>query len=112
MSLTVTDRETVQRETARASTVAALAPDRESDDPAVLAAWYSGWAFAEVYRKVVLAQCREIVRAQYVLRKERITEARLDDLARTHPIYLSYLEKHLRGRILWEEEVKREGGMR
>jgi hypothetical protein len=112
MSLTVNDRETVQRETARASTVAALAPDRESDDPAVLAAFYSGFAYAEHYRKVVLSQCREIVRARYALRNERVTESRLDDLARTHPIYLSYLEKHLQGRILWEEEVKREGGMR
>lgn len=86
--------------------------DRESDDPAVLAAFYSGFAYAEHYRKVVLSQCREIVRAKHELAGKRITEARLDDLARTHPIYLEYLEKHLRGRILWEEEVKREGGMR
>ena len=35
----------------------ALAPDRESDDYAVLAAWYSGFAYAEHYRKVVQAQC-------------------------------------------------------
>lgn len=112
MSLMLEDRETVQRETARASTVAALAPDRESDDPAVLAAWYSGFAYAETYRKVVLAQCREIVRAKYVLRKERVTEARLDDLARTHPVYLDYLRRHLEGRTKWEEEVRRDGGLR
>ena len=111
MSLTVNDRETVQRETARASTVAALAPDRESDDHAVLAAWYSGWAYAETYRKTVLAQCRELVRAKAAAAGKKMTEARVDDLARTHPVYLSYLEKHLRGRVLWEEEVKRQGGM-
>ena len=87
-------------------------PDRESDDHAVLAAWYSGWAFAEVYRKVVLAQCREIVRAKADAAGKKVTEARLDDLARTHPAYLDYLARHLRGRILWEEEVKRDGGMR
>ena len=112
MSLTVTDRETVQRETARASTVAALAPDRESDDPAVLASWYSGFPYAEHYRKVVLAQCRELVRAKFDASGKRISEARIDNLARTHPAYLDYLARHLRGRILWEEEVRRDGGMR
>lgn len=111
-SLVVDDRETVQRETARASTVAALAPDRESDDPAVLYAWYGGFPYWEAYRKVVLAQCREIVRAQYDMNGERVTEKRLDDLARTHPVYLDYLRRHLEGRIMWEEEVKRQGGLR
>ena|SRR5687767_15779867 len=88
----------------------ALAPERESDDYPVLAAWYSGFAFAEHYRKVTLAQCREILRAKY--RGEKITEARLEDLSRTHPIYLDYLSTHLKGRTEWEAAFLAQGGMR
>jgi hypothetical protein len=85
-------------------------PERESDDHAVLAAWYSGFAFWETYRKSVLAQCRELVRADYEMRAEKITEARLDDLGRLHPLYLDYLARHLQGRTLWEREVLACGG--
>ena len=89
----------------------ALAPDRESDDYAVLAAWYSGFAYAEHYRKVVQAQCRELVRGTYATKGEKITEARLDDLARLHPIYLDYLARHLAGRTKWEAEYRAAGGL-
>ena len=89
----------------------ALAPDRESDDYAVLAAWYSGFAYAEHYRKVVQPQCRELVRGTYATKGEKITEARLDDLARLHPIYLDYLARHLAGRTKWEAEYRAAGGL-
>jgi hypothetical protein len=36
----------------------------------------------------------------------------LDDLARVHPSYLEYLERHLRGRTLWEQAFLSSGGMR
>jgi hypothetical protein len=81
----------------------AVVPDRESDAPEVLAAWYSGFSFAEHYRKVVQAQSRELVRAQYAANAEKITEARLDDLARLHPLYLDFLARHLTGRQKWEK---------
>jgi hypothetical protein len=76
-----------------------------------LAALYSGFAYAEHWRKVVLASCTEAIRAGASLQKQRISEARLKDMARVHPAYLSYLERHLRGRMAWEAEVKKEGGI-
>lgn len=82
----------------------AVIPDRESDAPEVLAAWYSGFAFAEHYRKVCLSLARELVRAQFAAKKEKVTESRLDDLSRIHPLYLDYLARHLEGRTKWEHE--------
>jgi hypothetical protein len=98
------------------TSVPPLAPERESDDYPVLAAWYSQFSFCEHYRKVVLAQTRELIRAQYAAKpteaERKVTETRLDDLARTHPLYLDYLAVHLRGRALWEHEFLAQGGMR
>lgn len=88
-----------------------LAPERESDEYAVLVAWYSGFAYAEHYRKVVLAQCREILRAVFSANGEKVTEARLEDMSRTHPLYLDYLARHLRGRTLYEREFLNRGGI-
>ena len=100
-----------------------LAPERETDDYPTLAAWYRGaFSWAEHYRKVVLAQCRELIRAQNALElaAERsptdkppkpLTEARIDDLARTHPLYLQFLETHLRGRADFEAAFLAQGGM-
>lgn len=79
------------------------------DDPAVLAAMFEGYAQNEQWRKVVLATCRELVRASASLQKQRITEARIDDLARTHGSYLQFLEMSLRGRVKWEREVQKGG---
>lgn len=92
--------------------VTPLAPERESDDYPTLASWYSGFSFCEHYRKVMLAQVREIVRAEFAAAEQKITEARLDDLARTHTLYLDYLATHLKGRALWEQEFLSQGGMR
>jgi hypothetical protein len=79
------------------------------DDPALLAALYSGFAYAEHYRKVVLATCKELIRAGASLGNQKITEARLEDLARTHPSYLEFLTTHLHGRVRWEREVQKNG---
>ena len=89
-----------------------LAPERETDDYPTLAAWYRGaFSWAEHYRKVVLAQARELIRAQAAVEGTKITEARIDDLARTHPLYLQFLETHLRGRADFEAAFLAQGGM-
>jgi hypothetical protein len=84
-------------------------PDRETDTPEELAAWFSGYSMFEMYRKVLLANCRELVRARFAVNGEKITEARLDDLGRLEPAYLNYLERGLHGRILWEAEYLKRG---
>jgi hypothetical protein len=76
------------------------------DDPAVLSALYSGFAYAEHWRKIVLASCKEAIRATMALSKQHVTEARLLDLARLHPNYLQFMETHLLGRIKFERNVK------
>lgn len=83
-------------------------PDPD-DDPAVLAALYSGYAMYDVWRKVVLATCRELVRASAAMANQKLTEARLDDMAHTHPAFLRFMEVHLQGRIKWEREVQKGG---
>jgi hypothetical protein len=88
----------------------AVIPERESDAPECLAAWYSGFAFAEHYRKVAQAQARELVRAEYAAKGEKVTESRLDDLGRLHPLYLDYLLTHLQGRVKWEREFLQRHG--
>lgn len=82
------------------------------DDPALLAALYSGFSPMEDWRKVVLATCRELVRASAAVAGRKLSEARIDDLARTHHSYLEFLETSLRGKVLWERNVKESGGMR
>ena len=42
----------------------------------------------------------------------KVTEARIDALARLEPAYLAYLERHLHGRMVWEREFLKQGGMR
>jgi hypothetical protein len=79
------------------------------EDPALLAALYSGFAMYEVWRKIVLAACKEMIRASASLTNQKITESRLDDLSRVHACYLQFLETHLRGRIQWEREVQKNG---
>lgn len=78
-------------------------------DPASLAAWFSGFAWSEHMRKVRLANCRELVRADFAAKNVKISEARLDDLARNHWSYLKYLADHLIARIAWEREKLRMG---
>ena len=86
-------------------------PLQESDDYATLAAWHSGFAYAETYRKVTLAHCAEAVRASCAAAGRRVSEARVQDLARLHPQYLDYLRRTLEGRIKWEREYRKHGGL-
>ena len=79
------------------------------DDPSLLAALYSGFAYAEHYRRIVLSQCQELVRAKYTAMNVKITEARIESLARLHPGYLQFLETHLHGRVRWEREAAKQG---
>ena len=82
-------------------------PEIDLNDPAQLEAWYGSGSvcFYEAYRKVVLASCKEIVRARATLSGKRITEDRAGDLARLHPSYLDYLAKHLDGRKRRERAI-------
>jgi hypothetical protein len=79
-------------------------PELNLGDPAQLEAFYGNFAFFDHYRKSVLAQCRELVRAKFV--GEKITEARLDDLARLHPNYLDFLGEHFVGRHEREKNIR------
>ena len=88
-----------------------LVPDRESDEWGVLAAWYSGDRYSEHYRKVTLAHAKEIIRATAAANSEKVSEARIDDLARLHPMYLDYLARHLDGRTKWERAFRDAGGL-
>lgn len=79
------------------------------DDPAVLSAMYSGYAMYDVWRRIVLATCKELIRASASIAGQRITEARIDDLAHKHESYLQFMEMHLRGRVQYERNVKDSG---
>ena len=63
----------------------------DENDPASLEAWFGNYGHSEAFRKVVLASCREQERARAVVRGEKLSEARLDDLARTSDAYVDYL---------------------
>jgi hypothetical protein len=66
----------------------------------------------EDWRKVVLATCRELIRSGAAMSGKKLSEARIDDLARMHHSYLEFLEMSLRGKVKWERNVKESGGMR
>lgn len=75
------------------------------NDPAEMEAWFGNFGHGEHYRKVVLENCAEMVRADYELREEKITEARITILKRVHPSYLAYLTDSLHGRIARERNA-------
>ena len=81
-------------------------PMWNSDDPADLEAWFGNFGHAEHLRKVVLASAREAERAKALDSTSKITESRLDDLARVNPRYVQYLIDTLNGRRLREENVR------
>lgn len=72
-------------------------PALDLEDPAQLEAWYGNFAFFDHYRKSILSQCYELVRAQ-VPEGQKWTEARIENEARQHPIYLDFLAEHFNGR--------------
>lgn len=80
-------------------------PRCDVNNPGDLAAWYAGFAFDERYRKVVLANATELVRARAALVEASVSEARLKDLARLEPIYLDYLASGLVGRKRYEDDM-------
>lgn len=85
---------------------ASLIPVCDCTDPGSLEAWYGNFGFFDHWRKVVLSNCREIVRAQSVIDSAKLSEARIDDLARTHDNYFEFLTIHLEGRKLREDMAK------
>lgn len=84
-----------------------------TDDTPSQAAWYFGadTLFGH-YRKVLLAGCRESVRATATESAVKLTEARIDDLAHTHAAYLDFLATHLDGRRGWMAHYMAEGGLK
>lgn len=74
-------------------------------DPASLESWFGNWGHAEHLRKVVLATARENERAKAVIRQEKLSEARLDDLARTSDLYVQWLIDTLNARRAREVNV-------
>jgi hypothetical protein len=80
-------------------------PTVNANDPAQLEALFGNFGMWEHYRKSVLADCRESIRAEYTLKQEKVTEARLDDLSRLHPNYLDLLATGLTGRTQREAYV-------
>lgn len=81
-------------------------PQVDLSNPGDLEAFYGPFGYADHWRKVCLANCRELVRAGASLGKQKISEARIDDLARTHPIYLQFLTDHLHGRRTRERGIR------
>ncbi len=73
-------------------------PGIDTTDPASLEAFFGGFGFFDYWRKVVLSNCREIERAEAASSSTKVSESRLDDLAHTHPNYLSFLTEGLEGR--------------
>jgi hypothetical protein len=79
-------------------------PDWSEEDPASLEAWFGNYSFFDHYRKVILSNCMELERAKAA--GEKITETRLDSLARLHPNYLQFLADSLQGRTARERNVR------
>lgn len=78
----------------------------DPNDPASLEAFFGNFGHAEHFRKVVLADCHEALRAKYAEKGESITEKKLENLARTHERYVDWLIYTLHGRILREQNVR------
>ena len=75
----------------------------DTSNPADLESWFGQFGYDQYFRKVVLANCAEIVRATAT---EKLTEARLSDLSHTHPLYVQFLTDCLNGRRLREQNVR------
>ena len=100
--MTYTDTETGEE-------IAGL-PAWDENDPASLEAFFGNFGHAEHLRKIVLASAREAERAKAVEREEKITEARLDDKARTSDVYVSWIVSSLQGRTARERNVLASNG--
>jgi len=80
-------------------------PGYDPSDPASLEAHFGNFGYAEHLRKIVLASCKEVERAKAIATGEKITETRLDDLARISDVYVSFIVSGLTGRTLRERNV-------
>lgn len=80
-------------------------PVLDTSNPANLEAWFGNFGYDERLRKVLLGNCKEIVRARYTLANEKVSEARIDDLAHLHDSYLDFLVASLKGREAREDNV-------
>jgi len=83
----------------------------EEESYEVLAALHSGYAYSERWRKIVIAGCRESIRASAAISGQKLSEARIDDLAHLSSAYLSFIEAHLRSRIKFERAFLEKGGL-
>lgn len=81
-------------------------PACDLKNPADLEAWFGNFGHFDFYRKLVIANCREIVRATAAMGNQKLTEARIDDMAHVHPLYFDFLTKGLEGRRRREEMVR------
>jgi hypothetical protein len=88
-------------------------PAIDMDDPGMVEAWFAPGSYShyEHYRKVVLAQCKELIRAKASVDGSKLSETRIDDLSRLHDNYLSYLRDSLEGRSIRETMVRQRMGV-
>lgn len=85
-------------------------PEVNLTDPASLEAFYGNYGFFEIWRKIVLSNAMEIVRATMIVAGEKPTDKRMENLGRTHPVYLDFIGRHLEGRRMREEMVRQRMG--
>ena len=84
-------------------------PTIDQTDPAQLASMHGSFGHFDLWRKVVLASCRLAIRgAQGDL---KLTEAKIDDMAHTHPAYIEYLTTGLHGRMAYEAMIRQQMGV-
>lgn len=87
-----------------------LTPDRipacDHTNPAELEAWFGNFGYADHFRKVVLANCAEILRARAADEETKVSETRINDMAHTHVLYLDFLLQCLKGRTLREQNLR------
>lgn len=81
-------------------------PRIDFNSPAELESWFGPFGFFDFYRKVVLSNCQEIVRASAAMQNTKLTESRIDAMAHTHGLYLDFLADGLRGRREREKMVR------
>jgi hypothetical protein len=85
-------------------------PQCDMDDPGQVEAWSAPGSYShyEHFRKVVLAGCKELIRAGAT---EKLSESRIDDQARLHPLYMTYLTDSLEGRSIRETMIRQKMGV-
>ncbi len=77
-------------------------PPCDMTDPAAVETWFEPGAFSigEHVRKIVQANCEELIRADAAASGGKITDGRTESLARLHPLYMECIKDLLVGRIL------------